>query len=207
MIENICNYLTKKIRIKMPEVDEQRAEIINYGLQLIIGEIPKMFLAICLAIILGSVKLVLITLLFLIPYRGFTGGFHLKTHIGCFICTTIMYSFPGFITNYFPIIGNYKYLIIVLISIFAIIMITLYAPADTANLPILTKKERRLKKNLSYVTLAIAMFVAIIIKDTQISSIIIYTILMQTMFITKTSYKISKCEYGYMNLKQDSLNC
>lgn len=207
MVESICNYLTKKIRKEMPDVDEQRAEIINYGLQLIIGEIPKMFLAICLAIVLGSVKLVLITLLFLIPYRGFTGGFHLKTHIGCFICTTIMYSLPSFLPKFFTINGNYQYLAIGLISIFAIWMISVYAPADTMNLPILTKKERKLKKNLSYITLAISMIVAVVIKDNQISSVIIYTILMQTIFITKTAYKISKCEYGYRNLKEESLNC
>lgn len=207
MVESICNYLTKKIQKEMPDVDEQRAEIINYGLQLIIGEIPKMFLAICLAIVLGSVKLVLITLLFLIPYRGFTGGFHLKTHMGCFICTTIMYSLPSFLTKFFTINGNYQYLAIGLISIFAIWMVTIYAPADTMNLPILTKKERKLKKNLSYITLAIAMIVAVVIKDNQISSVIIYTILMQTIFITKTAYKISKCEYGYRNLKEESLNC
>lgn len=201
MVEDICNYLTKKIRIKMPEVDEQRAEVINYGLQLIIGEIPKMFLAICLALILGSVKLVLITLLFLIPYRGFTGGFHLKTHIGCFICTTIMYSLPSIIAKCFPITGSYEYIIITCISIFAIVAITLYAPADTMNLPILTKRERKLKKNLSYITLIISVIATIIIKDSEVSSVIIYTILMQTIFITKIAYKISKCEYGYMNLK------
>lgn len=207
MVESICNYLTKKIQKEMPDVDDERAEIINYGLQLIIGEIPKMFLAICLATVLGSVKLVLITLLFLIPYRGFTGGFHLKTHIGCFICTTIMYSLPGSLTKFFTINGNYQYLSIGLISIFAIWMVTVYAPADTINLPILTKKERKLKKSLSYITLAIAMIVAVVIKDNQISSVIIYTILMQTIFITKTAYKISKCEYGYRNLKEESLNC
>ena len=203
MVEKICEFLTKKIRKEMPEIDDQRAEIINYGLQLIIGEIPKMFLAICLALILGSVKLVLITLLFLIPYRGFTGGFHLKTHIGCFICTTIMYSLPGIISKYLPIIGIYKYIAIALIFIFAICMITLYAPADTINLPILTKKERKTKKILSYITLIISMVTAIIIKNNQISSVIIYTILMQTLSITKPAYKISNCEYGYMNISKD----
>lgn len=206
MVENICDYLTKKIRSKMPEVDDGRAEIINYGLQLIIGEIPKMFLAIGLALVLSSVKLGLITLLFLIPYRGFTGGFHLKTHIGCFICTTIMYSLPGIVSRYFPITGNYEYIAVVLVLIFAIWMITLYAPADTINLPILTKKERKLKRNLSYVILAISMASAIITKDSKISSVIIYTIFMQTLFITKTAYRISNCEYGYMNLNKDSLN-
>ena len=39
-----------------------------------------------------------------------------------------------------------KYIIILLVWGFSIIMIKLYAPADTENLPILSKKERKYKK-------------------------------------------------------------
>ena len=34
MIDKICLLLTNKIRKEMPEVDDERAEIINYGLHL-----------------------------------------------------------------------------------------------------------------------------------------------------------------------------
>ena len=44
MIEAICNKITLRIRRKIPDVDDERAEVINYGLQLIIGEIPKTFI-------------------------------------------------------------------------------------------------------------------------------------------------------------------
>ena len=44
MIDKICTFLTKKIRDEMPEIDDERAEVINYGLQNIVGEIPKVFL-------------------------------------------------------------------------------------------------------------------------------------------------------------------
>ena len=53
MIDKICEYLTNKIRKQMPEVDDEKAEIINYGIQLIVGEIPKIFLMFGLGIILG----------------------------------------------------------------------------------------------------------------------------------------------------------
>ena len=43
MIDKFCNYLLKKIRDKMPDIDDERAEIILYGIQLIVGEIPKLF--------------------------------------------------------------------------------------------------------------------------------------------------------------------
>lgn len=204
MIDKICKFITSKISKENPDFDEARLEVINYGLQLIIGEIPKMFLAIALAFILGVGKYTLITLACLIPYRGFSGGFHLKTHIGCFICTTAMYCIPGVLAKYLPIIGNYKYISVILLFIFAIIMISIYAPADTINLPILTKKERKTKKILSYITMIISLSVALVINNTLISSILIYTILLQTINITKPAYKISKCEYGYSKLKAEN---
>ena len=42
-----------------------------------------------------------------------------------------------------------KYILIGITFIFGVIMISLYAPADTENLPILSKKERKIKKILS----------------------------------------------------------
>ena len=201
MIDKICEIITNKISKENPDFDEARLEVINYGLQLIIGEIPKMFLAIALAFILGVGKYTLITLACLIPYRGFSGGFHLKTHIGCFICTTAMYCIPGVLAKYLPTIENYKYISVILLFIFAIIMISIYEPADTINLPILTKKERKTKKILSYITMIISLTIALVINNTLISSILIYTILLQTISITRPAYKISKCEYGYSKLK------
>ena len=44
MIDKICEYLTNKIRKQMPEIDDEKAEVINYGIQLIVGEIPKIFI-------------------------------------------------------------------------------------------------------------------------------------------------------------------
>lgn len=200
MIDNICSFLTNKIRKEMPDIDDERAEIINYGLQLIIGEIPKMFLSVLIALLLGSVKLVLITLLVLIPYRGFTGGFHLKTHIGCFIATTTMYTMPSIIAKKFQIIGIYETIFLGLLFLFGIAMITIYAPADTVNLPILTKKERKFKKILSYLILVLSLTSCLVIKDNIITSTIMYTVLIQTITITKPAYRLSRCEYGYRNM-------
>ena len=205
MIDKICEIITNKISKENPDFDEARLEVINYGLQLIIGEIPKMFLAIALAFILGVGKYTLITLACLIPYRGFSGGFHLKTHIGCFICTTAMYCIPGVLAKYLPIIGNYKYISVILLFIFAIIMISIYAPADTINLPILTKRERKLKKILSYIFLIINMLIALVVPNTIISNILIFGTLVQTFSITRLAYKLTKNEYGYeVYLQQNS---
>ena len=61
MIDKICDKLMKRIRAKMPEVDDERAEVIKYGLELIIGELPKMFLLFIIAWLLGIFKYALIS--------------------------------------------------------------------------------------------------------------------------------------------------
>ena len=37
MIDKICQYIMKKIRKSMPEIDDEKAEVILYGMQLIVG--------------------------------------------------------------------------------------------------------------------------------------------------------------------------
>ena len=63
MIEKLCNKLTKRIQNKMPEIDEERAEIINYGLQLVLGEIPKTFIILVIAYLFGVLKLSILALI------------------------------------------------------------------------------------------------------------------------------------------------
>ena len=56
MIDKICMFLTNKIRKEMPEIDDEKAEVINYGLQNIIGELPKTFIVLFIAYCMRSFK-------------------------------------------------------------------------------------------------------------------------------------------------------
>ena len=151
MIDKFCEFLTNKIRQEMPEVDDERAEVILYGLQLVIGEGPKILLMFVVGIILGLWWQTLLAFFLILPYRICSGGFHLKTHLGCIICTNLFYCGNAFISNIYNFPNEIlKYITILGIFIFGIIMVTIYAPADTENLPILTKKERKIKKILSF---------------------------------------------------------
>ena len=197
MIDNICTFLTNKIKKEMPEVDDEKAEIIMYGLQNIIGEIPKTFLVLLIAYFLGIFKETLITFFLLLPYKSFSGGFHLKTHIGCIIGTTLFYCGIALISKYIIIEPIVKYILIAVIWIFGIIMITLYAPADTENVPILAKKDRKKKRILSYITFTIGLLVAAFIQNNIICNILILGNFVQTLTITKIAYRLTNNKYGY----------
>ena len=198
MIEKLCNKLTKKIQNKMPEIDEERAEIINYGLQLVIGEIPKTLVILTIAYILGVFELSILALLFVMPYKTFSGGVHLKTHIGCIIATSLFYVGNAYLSKSIVIEPVYlKYIFISLVWIFSMIMIKLYAPADTEAVPILRKKDRILKRNLSYITMTLTLIISIFIKHSTISNLLVFGTLLQTISITRFIYKITNNKYGY----------
>ena len=114
MIDKICLSITNKIRKEMPEVDDERAEAIEYGLHIIIGEIPKNFIVLGISYLIGVFKLTLLTVILLLPYRAVSGGFHLKTHIGCIVYTSALYSGSALIGKYIALNGIAKYIAILL---------------------------------------------------------------------------------------------
>jgi len=199
MIDKFCEYITNKIRKKMPETDDEQAEIILYGIQLIVGEVPKLILMIILSCVLGILWQTILAFFLMLPYKIVSGGFHLKSHIGCFIGTNLIYCGNAILSSTIILPEREKIILIIFNLILGVLMISKYAPADTTNLPILTKKERKTKKILSYIFLIINMIIAFVIPNTTISNIFIFGTLIQTFSITRLAYKLTKNEYGYEN--------
>ena len=207
MIEKFCNQILKRMRKKMPEMTDEKAEIILYGLQLIIGEIPKVFLLFGVSFLLGIGWYMLFAYIVIMPYRAVSGGFHLHTHIGCILGSCIFFYGNIFISKFLVLDNIQKYILIGLSLIFGILMVSKYAPADTENVPIISKKERKLKKILSYITLILTLAVSLIIKEAVLSNILIIGTIMQTILITKLAYKLTNNKYGYEEyLKQAENN-
>ena len=197
MIDKICTLLINRMRQEMPEIDDERAEIIMYGLQNIIGELPKGLVILLIAYFLGIFELTLIAILIIAPYRCVSGGVHMKTHIGCIIYTFILYSGSALIGKYIVLTGLVKYILGITVWIFGIIMIKMYAPADTENVPILRENERKQKRIFSYTILTIEFFIALAIEDPTITGIIIFGGLFQTITITRFAYTITNNKYRH----------
>ena len=197
MIEAICNSLTKKIIQSVDGYDESKADEINYGLQLLIGEVPKFFIILLLAFLLHMFKLTLISFLIILPYRAFSGGFHLHTHLGCIVVTSLLYIGTPYLASILNFNDTIKYILIAITFIFSFAMIAKYAPADTENVPVLQKKERRKRKIWSFVIAGVELVIAIIIPYKVVSNMIIIGILVQTLTLTRLAYKITNNKYGY----------
>ena len=202
MIEKICTYIVNQMRKQMPDIDDEKAEIITYGIELIIGEIPKVFLLFVLSFILGIGWYTVFTYVALIPYRASSGGFHLKTHIGCIVGSSVFYYGIVYLSKFITLDMFQKYMLIGLALLFGLIMVSLYAPADTENIPIISKKERKRKKMLSYITLVLTLTVSIFIKDNVISNILIFGVIIQSFMISRLAYLLTNNKYGYKVYQQ-----
>ena len=121
----------------------------------------------------------------------------MKTHIGCITYTLILYSGSALIGKYVVLSGIIKFITSFIIWAFCMIMIKLYAPADTENVPILKKKERKQKQIFSYIILTIEFIIAVSINNPIITSIIIFGDLIQTLTITRLAYNITDNKYGH----------
>ena len=132
------------------------------------------------------------------PYKAVSGGTHLHSHIGCILATSIFYIGNAYISKFIVWEPYIKYIAVLLIWIFSMWMIKLYAPADTQDVPILRKKERKIKQILSYIFMTITLAVGLVIKDNTISSLLIIGTMLQTVTITSFMYSITKNKYGYL---------
>ena len=197
MIEKICNYILKKMRKKMPDMTDEKAEVIEYGLQIIVGEIPKTILLFVVSFFLGIGWYMIFAYVALMPYRMMSGGFHLHTHLGCIMGSIIVYYGNIYLSKFLILDNIQKYILIGLSLLFGILMVSFYAPADTENVPIISKKERKMKKILSYVTLILTLIVATFIQDSVLANILIIGIIIQSISISRIAYILTKNKYGH----------
>ncbi len=206
MVEKFCNFILAKMRKRMPDITDEKAEIILYGLELILGEIPKLFLIFGLGFILGIGWYMVFTYIAILPYRTMSGGFHLHTHLGCILASSLFYYGNILISKFLVLDNLQKYILIALSLIFGLLMVSMYAPADTENIPIISKKERKTKKILSYITLILTLVAAAIIQDRILSNILIIGTIFQTLSITRLAYKLTNNKYGYEEYAKQAEN-
>ena len=197
MIEKFCNFILNKMRKKMPDMTDENAEIILYGLQLLIGEMPKMFILFGLSFLLGIGWLMLFAFIAIVPYKAVSGGFHLHTHMGCIISTVAFFYGVILISKFLILTDIQRYVLVAISFIFGILMVSLYAPADTEEVPIISKKERKFKKIMSYIMLTATLGISLVIKEQVLSNILIVGSIFQSISISRLAYIITKNKYGH----------
>lgn len=205
MVDKFCDFVMKKIKEKIENIDEEKEMVIDFGVRIIFGELPKILILFLLGFLFQIGWYTVFLFFLLAPYRSFTGGFHLKTHIGCMITTSILYLMPILIAKYAPINSNNILLMLaILLGVFSIIVIARYAPADTENIPILSKKERKIKRIKAVIALGILLTIILFSPNKIVSYMLIYSMFLQDLTILPISYKLTNSKHGYEVYTQET---
>src|SRR3712207_425757 len=129
----IPNYIKLNGNIK----DQRDLDRINYSLQVILGDLLKIIILICMFLSLSRIKYFLFSLLILSSMRTFLGGYHCKTFTTCFCFSLVFFLITSFVGPMIPKLSNNIYYIISLINI---LIVVLYAPFPNRS------EERRVGK-------------------------------------------------------------
>ena len=198
MRSKIINSIMNQIKI-YNNFDDIKLQEIKYGLETVYLTIIKTIVFILLAILLKTIKGLLLFMLFygIIRLTGF--GVHAKKSIHCWISSILIFLIIPILIKYITI-HNY---ILYIISLISITILAIYAPADTPKRPLINKKKRIIYKVLT-ILISIGYLITItLIKDKLIINSLFYSLLLECFLVTPLIYKLFGVSYkNYKNYKR-----
>lgn len=184
--------------LKGTNADEEKREVLLFGVTRIVEDIPKTIGIVLIGIVLNILKEMLVVTAVVALYKTFVGGVHAKTNLGCFFSSVVFYL----VTIYVPkilVLENEAYVLMLMLNyVFSVYCIWVYAPADVPEIPKIDKMLRRKTKITAIIVLnVIYLITLLLLKDRTIQDLIMISIFSINLMTTRTMYKLFKNEYGY----------
>ena len=200
MKRKLLNWCMKSIKNKFPSYDNDKLEVIEYGLEGLYLTFTKMIIITILSIILNKFTNVLLLLILFNIIRFSSFGLHADKSSHCLIISLSLFIGGVYICDYvyFPLIVK------TIISIICILLMAKYAPADTEKRPLINKKKRKRFKILSILSSMIFAILIVIYDKSFVSNYLFMSLLEATIMILPISYRILKLPYN--NYKRYKLN-
>ncbi len=198
MIDKISVYILDNFLYKNEKLIGDQRDIMLFGITRIIEDIPKYIFILIFGFIFKMLDLFGIIFIITIIYKTFIGGAHARTNITCLVFSSIYYIIPSVIARYANLPNSILLVISALIFIFSLYVIIKHAPADTEEVPILNKIKRKKYKVFSIISLILMYVISYILNfNSEISKVIIFTILLTDIFACNIAYKLFKCKHSY----------
>lgn len=192
MKKKILNNLMNNIKKNKKGLDNEQIEIIEYGLESIYLSITKIILILLLATILDILKETILMIIFYNIVRTFAFGLHAKNSTSCLITSTILFIGGAYLSIYL----NIGFITKVTLSSICLLLIFIYAPADTEKHPLLKAKRRKKLKILSVIISTILTVLIIYLNDNPISNFMLIGFIEATIMILPVTYKLYGLTYN-----------
>lgn len=192
MKEKILNTFMNNIKKNKPNLNEEELEVIEYGLEGLYLTTVKIIVILLLSIILNIFKYTVLMILFYNIVRFFAFGLHAKNSNSCLVTSLLLFIGGPYLALYLNISLPIK----VILSIICLILIIIYAPADTEKRPLINAKKRKRFKILSIITSTILTFFIIYLHDNYLSNFMLIGFIEATIMILPVTYKLYGLPYN-----------
>lgn len=154
---NLTNIITRDLNF-----DEDKKEIITYAIETSLLAILGALLLILFSLIVGALKAALISAVFGVLLRRFSGGAHFDSPTKCLVIGAIIYSALGVLGQKLVELNlEINYILWISLAI-ALGIVWILAPVDSENKPIHSKKLRRNLRGLSVSVVLISFVISIV---------------------------------------------
>lgn len=198
MKRKLLDYCIKSIKNKYPDYDNDKIEIINYGLESLYLTFSKVILIVGLSLVLGIFKNVVLLLIFYNIIRFTAFGLHAKKSWHCLLISSTLFIGGVYICEYLYL----PFIVKIILSLTCILLVAKFAPADTEKRPLINKKRRKKYKILSVLSSGIFAILIVIFNEKIISNYLLFGLIWATLMILPISYKLFNLPYNnYKNYK------
>lgn len=191
----------KKIQKKYPGYNEDKLEIISYGLEALYVLISKTVVIFLIALILGIFKDVFLVFLFYGIIRTTAFGMHAEKSSHCYIMSITLFIGAALLCRYVEI----SFYIKLIVSILSFITFIIYAPADTYKRPLLNAKKRKIYKLMTIINSLVYIILIIILREKSISDYLMVGLLDASLMIHPITYRLFQLPYN--NYKEYEVTC
>lgn len=188
----ILKALMSNIKKNKSDLNEEQLEIIEYGLEGLYLTIIKIIIILLLAIVLDILKETVLMIIFYNVTRFFTFGLHAKTSTACLITSLLLFIGGTYLATYLQI----PLIVKIILSVICLILICIYAPADTEKRPLINPKKRKRFKIQSIIISIIMGTLIIYLNDSYISNFMVIGQLEAVIMILPITYKAFDLPYN-----------
>lgn len=140
MFRNLAEDITfLLITHKIIDIDER--DVYMYGLEVILLNGSLLIVFLIISLLCGAMMNFLAYLIFFVPLRIFTGGYHAKTSEKCFVISTLMYSASIAAVKIFPLL--YQRWEGIAAGLISVLVILVMAPLINENNPLNQHQKKR----------------------------------------------------------------
>ena len=192
MKKKLLNAIKNSIKRQYPNYTEEKIDEIMYGIEGIYLTITKTIVIFLIAFILGIYKNLFFLLLSFNFIRLFAFGMHANNSFMCLLLSSIIFLGFAFASKYVALNIN----LVAILYLLIILIMILYAPADTVKRPLIKRKKRIKFKFLSVLVTIIYFILTIFLNNNTISNYLLFGLIIECILILPITYKLFGMPYN-----------